>query len=190
MLEHLGYARISPHGCNGLADPHVEGLFRVGVDCVFEQVVAVFAVAGALGADVELSHGADEGFGAVDDVFVDGETVHGELVLGVAILVDNLHLLDNGRLAALAGALRMLAFTDGWQEEEAVGVSAYLARGSCIRGADGASPPRACGRWPGCASSARHRRRCCSCSYPWWLAFGAARGRRRWEGSGGTMAGR
>lgn len=57
-------------------------------------------------------------------------------------------------------------------------VVAYPAAGSCTRGADGASPPRACGQWPGCASSARHPRGWSSCRCPWCLEVAAA-GRRK-----------
>jgi hypothetical protein len=110
VLEDLWYAGVAPHGGYGLSDAHVERLLGVGVDGVVDQVVAELVVARRLGLDLELAHGANEGFGAVDDVLVDGEAVHGELFLGVAVLVDDLHLLDNGRLAALAGACGALAF--------------------------------------------------------------------------------
>ena len=63
-------------------------------------------------------------------------------------------------------------------------VATHPAAGSCILAVTCASPPRACGQWPGCASSARHPRCLCSCRYPWWLWCSAARGRRRWATSG------
>jgi hypothetical protein len=109
VLKHLGYAGVAPHGRDGLAHPHVERLLGIGVDSVVDKVVAELVVARRLGLDLELAHCADEGLCTVDDVLVDGEAVHGELLLGVAVLVDNLHLLDDGRFAALAGACRALA---------------------------------------------------------------------------------
>lgn len=104
VLKHLCYAGIPPNGCDGQAHPHVERLFWIGIHGVLQQVLAVLVVLGVLAVDVELAHGAYQGLCAVDDVLVDGEAVHGELLLRVAILVDDLHLLDDGRLAALAGA--------------------------------------------------------------------------------------
>jgi hypothetical protein len=109
VLEHLGYAGVAPHGGDGLAHAHVERLLGVGVDGVVDEIVAELVVAGRLGLDLELAHCADEGLCAVDDVLVDSEAVHGELLLGVAVLVDDLHLLDDGRLATLTGACRALA---------------------------------------------------------------------------------
>lgn len=107
MLQDFADAWVAPHGCDGLAYPYIERLLRVGVDCVVEQVVAELGVARLLGANVELSHGANEGFCAVDDVFVYGQAVHGELFLRVAVLMYDLHLFDDGRLSALSGACRM-----------------------------------------------------------------------------------
>jgi hypothetical protein len=111
VFQDLWYAGVAPHGRYGLSYPHVERLLGVRVDGVLDQVVAVLVVARRLWLYLELSHCADEGLCAVDDVLVDGEAVHGELLLRVAVLMDDLHLLDNGRLAALTGACRGLAFT-------------------------------------------------------------------------------
>lgn len=113
MLEDFWYARVAPDRGYGLPYPDVEGLFGIWVDGVVDEVVAVFVVAGRLGLYLELPHGADERLCAIDDVLIDGEAVHGELLLRVAILVDDLHLLDDGRLAALSGACRMLASVRG-----------------------------------------------------------------------------
>ena len=54
--------------------------------------------------DVELLHRSNKCLCTVDDVFVDGQSVHGKFISGVSILMDNFHLLDNGRLSTLAGA--------------------------------------------------------------------------------------
>ena len=102
VLEHLADAAVTPQGCDGLADSCVQRFLGVWIHGVFDEVIAVLVVAGYLGLDLELPHGADEGFRAVDDVLVYRQAVHGELLLCVAVLVDDLHLLDNGRLAALA----------------------------------------------------------------------------------------
>ncbi|KAH8632306.1 hypothetical protein IG631_13989 [Alternaria alternata] len=42
----------------------------------------------------------------------------------------------------------------------------HPAAGSCTPAVTVASPPRACGQWPGCVSSARHRHCWCSCRCP------------------------
>lgn len=96
MLQDLADTGIAPHGCDGLAYPYIEGLLGIGVDCVLEQVVAELGIARFLGGNVELSHGANERFCAVDDVFVYGQAVHGELILRVTVLMYDLHLLDYG----------------------------------------------------------------------------------------------
>lgn len=104
MLEYFGYAGIAPHGRNCLSDSDIEGLLWVRVDRVVEEVFAVFVVARAFGRNLELAHGTDEGFCAIDDILVYGQAVHGQLFLGVTVLMDNLHLLDDGGLAAFARA--------------------------------------------------------------------------------------
>ena len=57
-----------------------------------------------LGFYVELPERVDQSTGTVDQVFVYRQAVHGELVEGVAVLVDDLHLLHDGRLSAFAGS--------------------------------------------------------------------------------------
>lgn len=106
VLEDLANTWIAPHGCDGLAYPYIEGLLGIRIDCILEQVVAELGIAWLLGGNVELSHGANEGFCAVDDVFVYSQAVHGELILRVAVLMYDLHLLDYGRLSAFSGACR------------------------------------------------------------------------------------
>ena len=76
----------------------------VGVDLIFQQVISSLGVFRIHWLYFELSHGCDECFGAINDVFVDGEAVEGQFVLGVAILMDDFHLFYNRRLAALARA--------------------------------------------------------------------------------------
>jgi hypothetical protein len=113
VLQDLWYTGVAPHGGDGLAYSHIERLLWIWIYRVVDEVVAVFIIAGRLGLYLELSHGADEGLCAVDDVLVDGEAVHGEFLLRVTILMDDLHLLDNGRLAALARACGALAWQMG-----------------------------------------------------------------------------
>lgn len=75
---------------------------RVGVDCELHDKLAVLNVFGYFWGYVELLHCADESFGAINDVLVDGMPVKAQFVDTVAVLVDDLHLLDNSRLSALA----------------------------------------------------------------------------------------
>lgn len=56
--------------------------------------------------DVEVLQGLDETRGALEQVLVDSRPVVAQLVLSIAVLVDDLHLFDDGRLAALTGAWR------------------------------------------------------------------------------------
>lgn len=103
----------------------------VRVDCELHDEFAVLNVFRDFWGYVELLHCADESFGAIDDIFVDGMPVQPQFVDAVAVLVDDLHLLDNSRLAALA---RTFA-----QERSAGDVVrtasklTYLAAGSCTR---------------------------------------------------------
>jgi hypothetical protein len=46
----------------------------------------------------------NKGLSTIQEVLEDGQPVQGQLVDGVTILVDNLHLLDDCGLAALSGA--------------------------------------------------------------------------------------
>jgi hypothetical protein len=73
---------------------------------------AVLNVFGDFWSDVELLHGTDEGFGAINDILVDGMPVEAQFVDAVAVLVDDLHLLDNGRLAALTGTFAQCGLAD------------------------------------------------------------------------------
>ncbi len=53
--------------------------------------------------DIELTHGSDESFDAVKYIFVDGKAVEAEFLRGVAVLMDNFHLLHDCRFAAFSG---------------------------------------------------------------------------------------
>jgi len=71
---------------------------------MLHQEIAMLLVRRILDFDIELSHGADQGLCAVDHVFEYGMAIERELVVCVAILVYNLHLLDDGAFAAFSRA--------------------------------------------------------------------------------------
>ena len=75
---------------------------RVGVNSELHNELAMLNVFGDFWSNVELLHGADKSFGAVNDIFVNGMPVKAQFVDAVAVLMYNLHLFDNSRLAALA----------------------------------------------------------------------------------------
>ena len=131
-------------------------------------------VCGVFDLDLKLSHGTNEGFCAVDQVLEYRMAVERELVVCVAILVYNLHLLDNSAFAALSRAYkRVLVVLDvdlGFAHVPAARVCShipYLAAISCIHGAASSNPPRVPGRSSGCASSGRpHRSLRLTCTHP------------------------
>lgn len=57
-----------------------------------------------LGFYVELPEGVDQSAGTVDQVLVYRQAIHGEFVHRIAVLMDDLHLLHDGRLSAFAGS--------------------------------------------------------------------------------------
>lgn len=50
--------------------------------------------------------GPDERFRAIHEVLINRKTVQGQLFNRVSVLMDNLHLLDDGRLPTLPGSCR------------------------------------------------------------------------------------
>jgi hypothetical protein len=100
----LFLGRIVPDRYHRLADLRVQLGLRPGLERVVEQEVTIIFVDVVHGLDLELAHGTDDSLGALDQVLEDGRSVVVELVFAVAFQVDDLHLLDDGRLAALAGA--------------------------------------------------------------------------------------
>jgi hypothetical protein len=101
MVEDFGYTGIFPDCGYGSRASCVEMSIRVRIDSELHDELAVLNVLGDFWSDVELLHGTDEGFGAVNDILVDGMPVKAQFVDTVAVLVDDLHLLDDSRLAAL-----------------------------------------------------------------------------------------
>ena len=130
--------------------------------------------------DVELSHGANEGLCAVDQVLEYRVAVERELVVCVAILVYNLHLLDDSALAAFSRAYErdvstiprpkcvVLRIQRACRMRANTGARLpYLAAISCIRGAASWNPPQVPDRSSGCASSGRpHRSLHSTCTHP------------------------
>lgn len=88
---------------------------------MLHQEVAMLLVRRILDLDVELSHGTNQRLCAVDHVFEYSMAVERELVVCVAILVYNLHLLDDGAFAALSRAC-----------ERSVSIGARLVRSSIL----------------------------------------------------------
>jgi hypothetical protein len=101
MVEDFGYTRIFPNCCYGSRASCVEMSIRVWVNGELHDELAVLNVFGDLWSNVELLHSSDECFGAINDILVDGMPVKAQFVDAITVLVDNLHLLDNSRLAAL-----------------------------------------------------------------------------------------
>lgn len=68
----------------------------IRVHLVFQQIIAIAVVLRIYRLDLKLSHGTYQRFGTIQNVLVYCQTVQCQLVLGVAVLVYDLHLLDNG----------------------------------------------------------------------------------------------
>lgn len=113
MVEDSGYTRIFPNCSDGGSTSRVQVGVRIGVNGELHDKLAVLDILRDLWGDVELLHGADKGFCAINDVFVNGMPVQTQFVYTVAILVDDLHLLDNSRLSALAGTYARGVSVDG-----------------------------------------------------------------------------
>lgn len=104
MLKDLWHARVLPYSGDGVGSFGRQRRIGIGIHCVFHYVVAILLAVGRLGRDVELSHGGYECLCTVDDILVDSVSVERKFVDAVTVLVYDFHLLDNGRLAALARA--------------------------------------------------------------------------------------
>lgn len=76
---------------------------RIGIDLIVEQVLAAITILIIHRFNVELPHGSYQGFGTIQNVFVDGQSIQGQLIFRITVLMDDFHLLDNGGLAALSG---------------------------------------------------------------------------------------
>ena len=112
MVEDLGYTRIFPDGGYGSRASRVQMSIRVGVYSELHDEFAVLNIFGDFWSDVELLHGTNEGLGAVNDILVYGMPVEAQFVDTVAVLVDDFHLLDNGRLAAFTRAFAQCGLAD------------------------------------------------------------------------------
>jgi len=85
---------------------------RIGVNSELHEKLAVLNVFGDFWSNVELLHSTDQGFGAVNDILVDGMPVEAQFVDAVAVLMDDLHLFDNSRLAALTRTFAQRGLAD------------------------------------------------------------------------------
>ena len=176
MIEHLRDAWIFPEAGDCLACPWVKVGVGIWIDGVFNQEVAMLFVRRVLDLDLELSHGAYEGLCAVHKVLEYRVAVERELIVCVAILVYNLHLLDDGALAAFSRSYeRDVSTIPRPSVSCACSVNAacvqarlpYLAAISCIHGAASLNPPQVRDRSSGCASSGRpHRSLHSTCTHP------------------------
>lgn len=61
--------------------------------------VEAYAVIRVYTVDTDLAHGENDGLCTIQGVSVDGWAVRHELLVRETILVDNLHLLDDGRFS-------------------------------------------------------------------------------------------
>ncbi len=75
---------------------------RAAVDLVVQDPICVLPVARKHRVDADLAHREDDRLRALEEVAVDRLAVGGELGRGVPVLVDDLHLLDDGGLPGLA----------------------------------------------------------------------------------------
>ena len=103
MVKDLRYAWIVPYRRYCIPYLRVQRLVRIWIHRVFHNEVAILIVFGVLDSNLKLSHRANQCLRAVNHVLVDRVPVERELVHSVAILVNDLHLLDDSTLSALAG---------------------------------------------------------------------------------------
>ena len=127
---------------------------RVRIDLIAQQVLAIVTILRIDRINVELPHRSYQGFGTIQDVFVDCQPIQRQLIFRITVLVDDFHLLDNGGLAALSrscikSANESRVCTDRRRE---VGVMPYLKEGFCIPCAT-FSHPRGASRLSGDSSS-------------------------------------
>lgn len=128
---------------------------RVGVDCELHDELAVLNVFWVFWGYVELLHCADESFGAINDILVDGMPIQAQFVDTVAVLVDDLHLFDNSRLSALTRTFAQDRLA-GCMDRTASRLT-YPVAGSCTRAVASWNLPRGRDRSPDSFSSDLHR---------------------------------
>lgn len=95
---------VIPYRLHGRADEGVDVGLWAGLGGVLHQELGVHAVLLVREGDVELVHRLDHRLCAFHQVLEYGGPVVVQLIVRVALQVNNLHLLHNCRLAALAGA--------------------------------------------------------------------------------------
>ena len=107
MLHQLGHARVVPQREHCFADTRLQHGRWVRIDLIREEVLHMIRCCRILRLYFELLHGGDEIFGAIDEIPVDGDSIHGKLVFAVSALMNDLHLLDDGRFSALSRACQI-----------------------------------------------------------------------------------
>ena len=103
MLHNVRNTWILPYTYNALAHVWVERRMGIRIHHVFQEVIGIVIVSGISWFDLKLPHCSYESFGAVQHIFVDGETIEGEFIFCVTILMNNLHLLYYRGFAAFSG---------------------------------------------------------------------------------------
>lgn len=104
MVHDGGDDGVLPELVDGAGHVLVKVVAGVCADVVVEDALCAGAVVGVGAVHAELAHGEDDVVRALEEVAEDGGAVGHELGLGVAVLVDDLHLLDDRALARLARA--------------------------------------------------------------------------------------
>lgn len=108
MFQYGGGARVLPDEHDRIAYHGIQGNIGVGFEIIVVQEVHIVADLLACGNETELVVGFYERLGAIEQILVDRQTVHGEFLHGIAILMDDFHLLDNRRLATFSGTWRKI----------------------------------------------------------------------------------
>lgn len=103
MFHDVGDTWVFPYTDDTLAHMRVQRRMRIRVHDVFQKEFRIIIVLRIDRADIKLGHGSNESLDAIEYIFVDGEAVEPEFLWGVAVLMDNFHLLHDCRLAAFSG---------------------------------------------------------------------------------------
>lgn len=130
MFHDIPNACILPNRDHRGADSWIQWGVRIWIYLILQQVVAIVVILRISRLNLELPHRTDQGLGAVDEVFVNGQAIKRQFVSCVTVLVDDFHLFDNGRLPALPRTFWRLAhhLIFGWSciESDAIPRSRIL----------------------------------------------------------------
>ena len=135
---------------------------RIRVHRVFQKILCVDVVLWINRGNVELSHSSYDSLDAIQNVFVDGQAVEAKLLWCIAVLVDDLHLLDDRRFTAFSGTCSYtinrtiiwvgLEPSRGFPQVMPTGETNPI-KGSCIPSVTSSNPLLALHRWPDFVSS-------------------------------------